>query len=700
MKQDMPNRKDLRNWAEKELKSGEDPLECNDVDMRRLIHELQVHQYELEIQNEELRRAQAGLEESRSHYADLYDFAPVGYVTFDREGIIVEANVTIANQLGTERAIVLKKPFFSYLPKSDRDVFRLHLTEVFKTGKRQICEVKLNSWKPEGFFARLDSMFVVDASGKRLVRTSVSDITSFKHAEEVLARSHRELEDLVVERTTELSTANEQLRREMEKRRQVLRALAESRAQIVAVVDSTNDFIWSVDPENFGLITWNTACGDYFLKSRGIELHVGMTPEQLVPLELVSRWNELFSRALREEHFSTEYVVEKETIILLLSFNLLKRDGVVFGISIFGKDITERKNAEEAIKANEAKFRSYIEAAPLAVFVADREGRLLDFNPAGTDLLGYDVPTLRNMHVMDLHPEDDREEVLRDLAALLETGRVETQIRMKRRDGQIIWVSLHVVMISDRLSLGYCQDITVRKQADEVLRQREKELMTLTGRLISTQEEELRRLSRELHDDLTQRLAVLAMDAGMIEKQLGPIKTQASEETRDLKDKLIEISEVVHDLSRQLHPSILDDLGLVQAVESECALFTKRNGITLSFANSDVPDAIPNDIALCLYRAIQEGIRNIAAHSKTNAARITLQGFDGGVVLKIQDLGVGFNVREARAKLGIGLAGMRERVRLVKGTMFVRSEPGKGTEIEISIPLGGKHGRTAHTDCR
>jgi signal transduction histidine kinase len=274
-----------------------------------------------------------------------------------------------------------------------------------------------------------------------------------------------------------------------------------------------------------------------------------------------------------------------------------------------------------------------------------------------------------------------------------------------RKDKTRIWVSLNsrLVTVVDGETLnytGFIQDISERKQAEEMLREHEKELMMLTGRLISTQEEELRRLSRELHDDLTQRLAVLAMDAGMIEKQLRPLKTPAAQETRDLKGKLIEVSEVVHDLSRQLHPSILDDLGLAQAVQSECAVFTRRTGITLSFKAHDVSDSIPNGIALCIYRVIQEGLRNIATHAKTNEARIILHGIDGSVDLLIQDLGIGFDVREVKEKPGIGLTGMRERVRLVGGTMSLRSQPGEGSEIQISIPLGGKHGQTARTDCR
>jgi PAS domain S-box-containing protein len=151
-------------------------------------------------------------------------------------------------------------------------------------------------------------------------------------------------------------------------------------------------------------------------------------------------------------------------------------DGNVIGAVVTFQDITVHKRGEEALKESEAKFRSYIESAPLAILVADREGRLMDFNPAAIDLLGYDAALLRNMHILDLHPEDHRAEVLRQFATLLETGHVETEIRMKKWDGQIIWVSLHVVMTSDRLSLGYCQDITERRRTEEELRKALREI--------------------------------------------------------------------------------------------------------------------------------------------------------------------------------------------------------------------------------
>jgi PAS domain-containing protein len=134
----------LRRKAEERARSQTDlPGEISPEDAQELIHELRVHQIELEMQNDELRRSQVQLEESRMRYSDLYDFAPIGYLTFDRTGLIVKANLTAAKQLGRERARILEKPFPLYVLGRDRDAFHLHLAKVFKTGERQTCEVRL-----------------------------------------------------------------------------------------------------------------------------------------------------------------------------------------------------------------------------------------------------------------------------------------------------------------------------------------------------------------------------------------------------------------------------------------------------------------------------------------------------------------------------------------------------------------------------
>jgi PAS domain S-box-containing protein len=393
----------------------------------------------------------------------------------------------------------------------------------------------------------------------------------------------------------------------------------------------------------------------------------------------------------------------KRTVVGMIALMFVE-SFLIMGLVV---NLRMRRRAERALLESEERVRLAASSAGAGLWSLDVNTERLWASDKARELFGFALnePLSYEMVVEAIHPED-REQVRQSVRQAIEAEQevlVEYRIalpdgttRLIASQGRFQHDSAHG---SDRL-MGVSVDITERKQVEEALRLREKELVTLTGRLISTQEEELRRLSRELHDDLTQRLAVLAMDAGMIEKQLKPLQTQAAGDTRDLKIRLIEVSQEVHDLSRQLHPSILDDLGLVQAVQSECAMFTKRTGIASCFEPRGVPDAIPDDIALCLYRVIQEGLRNIANHAETHEARLVLQGLDGGVGLSIQDFGVGFDVSEVREKPGVGLAGMRERVRLVGGTLSLTSEPGKGTEIRISIPLGGSHGQTARADRR
>jgi two-component system, chemotaxis family, sensor kinase Cph1 len=208
----------LRMAAEKRMHSQVDPPEEISVeDAKSLIHELRVHQIELEMQNEELRQAHAQIEESRERYADLYDFAPVGYLALDDKGHVVEANLAAAAQLSTERARLIETIFPLYVNRKDRQQARLHIMTVFKTRGRQTCELRLKPKGGEEFYARLESVFIENTNGEDRCRTSISDISYAKRAEEALQRAHDELEERVRERTAELAEANELLKINMEK---------------------------------------------------------------------------------------------------------------------------------------------------------------------------------------------------------------------------------------------------------------------------------------------------------------------------------------------------------------------------------------------------------------------------------------------------------------------------------------------------
>ncbi len=228
------------------------------------------------------------------------------------------------------------------------------------------------------------------------------------------------------------------------------------------------------------------------------------------------------------------------------------------------------------------------------------------------------------------------------------------------------------------------------REKEQILRQNENDLRKLAGRLIYAQEEERRRIARELHDDLSQRLAVFAIDVGRLQQQLVDPPVSVQEELSEMKKDIIEISQDVHDLSRQLHPSILDDLGLIKAVESECTNFSRREGIGIAFNHESVPAVIPKDVSLSLFRIIQEALSNVFKHACADHISVSLKGIDHDVLLSVQDDGIGFEPAEVREKPGLGFSSMRERTILMNGEFSIRSKPERGTVITVKVPFTRK----------
>ncbi|MHC4738845.1 MAG: MASE3 domain-containing protein [Planctomycetota bacterium] len=488
----------------------------------------------------------------------------------------------------------------------------------------------------------------------------------------------------------------------------LLRGLEQSENRLRAAVESL--------PFDFFLIEKD---GRYAMQNAICRRHwgdiVGKRPEDICPdkhtLEL---WQKNNRRAFAGEVVKEEVILKSHTdkgYYYNITSPIRAGDEIqsIIGMNI---DITERKQVEKALKESEEKFRNLAEQSPNMIFI-NQKGRVVYVNEKCEEIMGYRKEDFYNpdFDFLKLVAPEYRK-LMKDNFDRHVKGRevLPVEYALITKEGERIDAILTTKLIkygSESSILGIVTDITERKKAEESLQRAHDELemrveertaelaksretlRSLAGKLLTVQEEERRRLARELHDDLNQRLAIMAIDTGRLEEQLKSVPGSLAENIKDIKERVIKLSADVHDISRQLHPSIIEDLGLKQAIESECLNFTKRNGIVIKYEPKDVPLKVPWDISVCLFRIVQEGLRNIARHALVQEAQVSLLGGNGSITLIIEDSGVGFELVQAGRKSGLGFISMEERVRLIRGKFLVKSKLGKGTIIKVVIPLLG-----------
>ena len=338
-----------------------------------------------------------------------------------------------------------------------------------------------------------------------------------------------------------------------------------------------------------------------------------------------------------------------------------------------------RKRADE-------RFRLTVEASPNGVVLVNESGQIMLVNQRTEVLFGYARAELMGRSVELLLPERVRAvhagHVQDFLAAPKTRGMgAGRDLFARRRDGTEFPVEIGLSPIQSaegRLIMVTIVDITVRKQTDAAMHD-------LSRRLIHAHEAERARLGRELHDDVTQRLAVLAIDVGRVEPVVGG--TSAAETMRTVREGLVGLSEDIHALSYRLHPAVLEDLGLGEALKAECERFARQESIPAEVMLPPLPDALPPETALCLIRVAQEALRNVARHARARRVEVSVRVLDGGLELAVIDDGIGFEPDLPRERPSLGLASMQERVLLLGGELDIESAPGRGTTILVSLPL-------------
>jgi signal transduction histidine kinase/ABC-type uncharacterized transport system substrate-binding protein len=285
-----------------------------------------------------------------------------------------------------------------------------------------------------------------------------------------------------------------------------------------------------------------------------------------------------------------------------------------------------------------------------------------------------------------LHP-DDRERVLEIVQRAQEKREpYAAEFRVVRTDGVVRWISAKGKFYfsaqgEPERMLGMAADVTERKQAEEALD-------SLSGQLIQAQEEERRRIAREIHDDYQQRLAVLGIELQSLSQDIGSGDRIAQARLRDISEQVNALSMDLHSLSHRLHSSTLDSMGLVAALKGLCSEFRKYHDLKVSLITDNVPVEIPSETALCIFRITQEALQNVRKHSHARSAEVRVEGVEGTIRLSVSDQGKGFDAGHSLRTGGIGIRSMEERVRLVNGQLEVHSRPGSGTTIAARVPVG------------
>lgn len=466
-------------------------------------------------------------------------------------------------------------------------------------------------------------------------------------------------------------------------------AVRESERRFRLLADSAPSLMWMSGTDKLCTYfnkTWLEFTGRSFEQEYGNGWTEGVHPDDLQ--KCLETYTQSFDR---REKFAMEYRLRRRDgqyrWIYDIGVPRFNEDGSFAGYIGIVVDVTERKHAEEALSESEEKFRSIFRDAGVGMVIVSPEGRYLAANRTFCDYLGYTEDELLTTTVQAITFPEDWPTFSQALNDTLTRGRSFqwVQKRCLHKSGRIVYTETSASVI--RNGAGHPEyfvaevlDITSRKQAEEAL-------SNVNRRLIEAQEQERTRIARELHDDINQRLALLAVELEAARQKLPDSADDMRLLLEAVRDRIQDTSFDLQSISHQLHSSKLEYLGIVAAIKSFCNERSSSHNIEIDFSHDDIPGPVSHEVSLALFRVLQEALQNAVKHSHVRYFEVELNCSNSELHLRVSDRGVGFDTATALKQPGLGLISMQERVRLVNGTIAIKSKPMGGTTVDVHVPF-------------
>lgn len=655
-------------------------------EMQTMLHKLHIHQLELEMQNDELRRIQRELDAARAHYIDLYDLVPVGYCTLNTAGVILQLNLTACQMLGMTREQLVQQVFSLFINQEDRDIFYLLNRRLGAIGEVHKCELRMLKQAGMQCWVSLVVTTVSGANGAVELRIVLVDISERKKIHDQLHVSNVELNHANM--TLEASNAQ----------------LIKSSAQLTAFIRNAPVCLAMFDRHMNYLVTSDSWVREY---GCGLDNLVGFNHYQLTP-DMPDYWKRLHQQALAGTTLKNceDKWVRADGSILWLHWQLqpwLDERSAIGGIIIYAENINERKAYESQLLENEQRLHGFFNSAMDAIITVDSDYRIVLFNPAAASM--FSVPasdalgTSLDMFIPLRFRADHRQYIE-------EFGKGEQASSARRQFNFVVGVRAngeefpieatisHIEMQGKRLYTVIIRDRTHNKKVEAELQLYQEQLRGLITHQQHIKEEERIRIAREIHDELGSVLTGVKanLSVAMHENEMA-----GNSPNRRLMDASVLLNQAVDTARRvitDLRPSVLDQLGIWTAVEWYAEQLHDRTGILCSvdISNEVLETEIDTERSTAIFRILQESLTNVTRHAHAKQVEIRLAFEANRIQMEVEDNGCGIDAKSLANPNSWGIVGMIERVRFFGGSITI-SNTLQGTLVVLQLPLGQLHGK-------